>query len=67
MNDFGVLVKYLPLWQHKKEQEGLQLMIKAKEEEVETQNISGPSSPDTNAPCDSQYDRSSVVDTLTEK
>ena len=41
-------------------------MIKAKEE-VETQNISGPSSPDTNAPCDSQYDRSSVVDTLTEK
>ena len=42
-------------------------MIKAKEEEVETQNISGPSSPDTNAPCDSQYDRSSVVDTLTEK
>ena len=49
-----------PLATSKRDKIGLQLMIKVEEVEVETRNAGRPSSPHVDAPCDPQYDQSSV-------
>ena len=64
------ILKYLPLWKHKKGTKGsLQLVIKAEEVEVEveTWNTSKQSSSHANASYDPQCNQSFAGDTQIEK